>query len=210
MDFVQAIKFPFDDDDWPVKIILGTLICFIPFFAQGYQVRVARNVLNQRKRPLPGTEELGQVFVDGLMAAIAGIIYFLPVILLGCLVFFPAIVLGDSDLGGLAFCGAACCLGLLMLVYALPAAGMYTMGVIRYAESGNFSEFLQISALWHDMTDNLGTLFTLLLYAIGLLLLQSLLSFTVIVTPFLIFFYHVASGYLIGQAGLEIQEAHYA
>jgi hypothetical protein len=209
MDFVRAITFPFDDDDWPVKLIVGALLSFIPFFAQGYQVRVARNVIRGRKNPLPGTDEIGEVFIDGLMATIAALIYFLPIILVACVFFFPAVILGESDLGGLAACGAACCVPLVILLYILPAGGMYVMGIIHYGETGNFSAFMQIGTLWRDVRANLGTLLMLLVYSLVLGFLGTLVSFTVVIIPFLGFFYHIATGHLIGQAGLEIQEADY-
>lgn len=207
MDFVRAIKFPFDDEDWPVKILAGTLISFIPFFAQGYQVRVARNVIRGERRPLPGTDNLGQIFIDGVMATIALFIYYLPATLLFCVLLFPLMLTGDDQVGMLVCMSAVCVVG-FMILYAIPATGMYAMGVIRYAETGNFSEFMRFGALWSDVRDNLSLLFTLLLYFLALGLVVSVLSFTVIVLPFLMFLYQVSSGHLIGQAGLEISRGY--
>jgi hypothetical protein len=82
------------------------------------------------------------------------------------------------------------------------------MGVIRYAETGNFSEFMRFGVLWADVRDNLGLLLTLLLYFLALGLIGSVLSVTVIIVPFLGFLYQVASGHLIGQAGLEISRGY--
>lgn len=208
MDFVRAIKFPFDDEDWPVKVIVGTLLSFIPFFGPGYQVRVARNVIRGERRPLPGTNNLGQIFVDGVMASIALFIYFLPATLLMCLLIFPAMLTGDDELGGLMICLSSVCIVGFMLLYTIPATGMYTMGVIRYAETGNFSEFMRFGVLWADVRDNLSLLLTLLLYFLALGLIGSVLSVMVIVVPFLGFLYQVASGHLIGQAGLEISRGY--
>jgi len=30
MDLVRALKFPLDDEDWPVKIAIGSLVTLIP------------------------------------------------------------------------------------------------------------------------------------------------------------------------------------
>jgi hypothetical protein len=206
MDFVRAISFPFDDDEWPVKFIVGTLLSFIPFFGQGYQVRVARNMIRGERNPLPSTDELGQVFIDGLMAVIAGFIYFLPMILVACVVLFPALLAGNNSAGTLLLCTCGACVVLLALLYSIPAFALYWTGVIRYAETGNFSSFMQFGALWRDVTANFGLLFTTWLYAMALGLLGALVSpiaaVTVVGLPLVGFYYQVASGHLIGQAGI--------
>jgi len=208
VDFVRAIRFPFDDEDWPIKIVVGTLLSFIPFFAQGYQVRVARNVIRGERRPLPGTDRLGQIFTDGVMATLALFIYFLPAALLTCLLLTPAMFTGEDELGGLLVCLSSICVVGFMVLYAIPATGMYTMGVIRYVETGNFSEFMRFGALWTEVRDNLSLLIMLLLYFVALGVVVSVMGFTVILLPFLGFLYEVSSGHLIGQAGLEISRGY--
>jgi len=95
-----------------------------------------------------------------------------------------------------------------MVLYAIPATGMYTMGVIRYVETGNFSEFMRFGALWTEVRDNLSLLIMLLLYFVALGVVVSVMGFTVILLPFLGFLYEVSSGHLIGQAGLEISRGY--
>ena len=206
MDFGRALSFPFDDEDWIVKTIVGTLLSFIPFFAVGYQVRVIRNVMRGKTRPLPGLDDIGEVFVDGLMAIIAALIYFLPIILVACLFVVPAAISGSDTV---IFC-AFCCFAMLALLYTIPALALYWMGMIRYGETGNFSEYLRIGALWADVRNNFSDLFMLWLYTMGLCLLTALISpilgITVIGVPLLGFYYQVATGHLIGQTGLIIFE----
>jgi hypothetical protein len=206
MDFMRAVSFPYDDDEWPVKFIVGTLLSLIPFFGPGYQVRVARRMIRGERNPLPRTDELGQVFVDGLMAVIAGFVYFLPMILVACVLLFPALVTGNSSTGTLLLCVCGGCVLLLALLYTIPAFGLYWTGVIRYAETGNFSSFMQFGALWRDMMANFSLLFTTWLYAMALGLLGALVSpiaaVTIVGIPLLVFYYQVATGHLIGQAGL--------
>ena len=76
MDLVRALKFPLDDEDWPVKIAIGSFILLIPVIgwvaSLGYQIAVARNVIRGSARPLPGSDSLGQIFTDGVMAGLAG------------------------------------------------------------------------------------------------------------------------------------------
>jgi hypothetical protein len=209
MDFGRSITFPFEDNEWPVKVLIGSLLSLIPFFAPGYQVRITRNVIRDRSRPLPPPDELGQVFVDGLMAGLAALIYFLPLIIIGCLLVFPAVLAGQDDVFALMFCASMTCVFVMSLLYAIPVGGMYIMGVVRYAETGNFSAFMQFGALWHDLMNNLSLMLTLLFYVVVLvvvaLLVSPIAAPTVVGVPLLVFWYHIATGHLIGQVGLQIR-----
>lgn len=210
MEFGRAITFPFDDDEWPIKVIIGTLLSFVPFFGPGYQVRVARNMIRGSSKPLPENNELGQVFVDGVMATLAAIIYFLPLIIVGCLLVFPAALSGQDNFFAFLFCLALACMCGVALLYGIPAGGMYVMGVIRYAETGNFSSFLQFGALWRDLTRNLGLVVTMILYVIILVVIGMFVSpiaaVTVVGAPLLGFWYQLATGHLIGQVGLQMAQ----
>ncbi|MCZ7539367.1 MAG: DUF4013 domain-containing protein [Anaerolineae bacterium] len=208
MDFGRALSFPFDDEEWPVKVILGTLLSLVPFFAQGYQVRVARGVVRGEKRPLPSAERLGEVFVDGVVLAVAAIIYFLPLVLIGCVLALPAILTDGSSLGGLLAVCAGCCVVMVALLYAIPALMLTYMGMIRYAETGNFSEYFRLGALIRDTRQNAGTLVVLVMYVFlfGLLaaVVAPFVAVFIVGVPLVNFYYHVATGHLIGQAGRMI------
>jgi hypothetical protein len=193
MDFTRALSFPFDDDDWIVKFVVGTLMTLagfiLPFILLGYEVNVARHVMRGKERPLPGTDNIGEVIADGLMALIAGLIYAIPAIVLGCILAFMGGLLGNSDLGGTLFACLTCCMSGFFILYG-------------------FSEFLRFRDLWDDVRANLGTLIGLLLYSIVLGLLVSVASIFLAITcvgiPALTFYSQVVSGHLIGQAGQEI------
>jgi hypothetical protein len=174
---------------------------------------VARNVIRCKKRPLPGMDNVGEVVADGLMAFIAGLVYAIPGIVVGCILAFSGGLLGNSSLGGTLFLCLSCCLGAFLILYGIVAAALYSMGVIRYAETGNFSEFMQFSDLWEDARSNIGTLLSLLIYSLVLGLLAGvLLPFSVVlcgVGEFIVIFYaQIVSGHLIGQAGLEIAHGY--
>jgi hypothetical protein len=217
MDITRALSFPFDDNDWIDKFVVGSLMSlvgvFLPFILLGYQVNVARNVIRGKKRPLPGMDNVGEVVADGLMAFIAGLVYAIPGIVVGCILAFSGGLLGNSSLGGTLFLCLSCCLGAFLILYGIVAAALYSMGVIRYAETGNFSEFMQFSDLWEDARSNIGTLLSLLIYSLVLGLLAGvLLPFSLIlcgVGEFIVIFYaQIVSGHLIGQAGLEIAHGY--
>ena len=217
MDMQRALGFPFDDENWIVKFVVGSLMSLVgvvlPFILIGYQVNVARSVLRGKKRPLPGPDNVGEVIADGLMAFIAGLIYAIPAIVIGCMLAFAGGLLGNSDVGGTLFLCLSCCLTIFVILYGIVAAALYWMGVIRYAETGNFSEFLQFSDLWEDVRSNYGILLGLLIYSLVIGLLAAVLvPFSVIlcgVGEFIVIFYaQVVSGHLIGQAGVEIAHGY--
>lgn len=208
MDFGRALSFPFDDEEWPLKIIIGALLSLVPFFAQGYQVQVARNVVRGSRRPLPAHHQLGQVFADGVVMVAASVVYFLPLLVIGCVIAVPAILASDSDLGFLLACSVSCCLFFLAFAYAIPAMMLMFMGIIRYAETGNYGEYFRLGALVQDVRQNAGLLATLWLYTFLFALLAALIapfvSVLIVGLPLLGFYYHIASGHLIGQAGRMI------
>ena len=211
MDFVRAVKFPLDDENWITKVVVGSLLNLIPIFGLGYTVGVARNVVRGKARPLPGTEDLGQVITDGIMVTIAGIVYALPALLVGCVVGIFGSIIGSSDVGGLFAACLSMLVSLASLVYAVPAMAMFWLAVMHYTESGNFSDFLQFRTLLREARDHVGILVMLLLYVLAVGLLSALIAPILIVTCVGIlvlgFWVQVAYGHLIGQAALEIEQA---
>ncbi len=212
MDLVRALKFPLDDEDWPVKIAIGSLILLIPVIgwvaSLGYQVAVARNVIREAARPLPGADDLGQVFSDGVMAALAGLLYALPTVPLWCMMVVLSGIADGSSAGDMALACVSIGVALLSLVYGIPAAAMYWVGVMRYTQTGDFAEFTRFGALWRAARAHLGTLVTLFLFNLLLGLILAVISPLAVITCvgiFVLAFYsQIASGHLIGQAGREI------
>lgn len=216
MDLVRALKFPLGDEDWPVKIAIGSLVTLIPVIGWigglGYQITVARNVIRGSARPLPGSDELGQIFTDGVMAGLAGLVYALPMVPFWCVMALLSGIADGSSAGDFAL---ACVSGLFVLLsifYAIPATAMYWVGVMRYSQTGNFSEFTQFGALWREARANLGTLVSLFLYYVLLSLIFAVLSPLAVITCvgiFVLAFYsQIAVGHLIGQAGRQIVRSY--
>ena len=212
MDLVRALKFPFEDEEWPVKIAIGSLVTLIPVVGWigglGYQVTVARNVIRGSARPLPGPDDLGQVFTDGAMAGLAGLMVALPLVPVWVVMALLAGIADGSSAGDLALACLSVGAAGLSIVYGIPAAAMYWIGVMRYTQSGNFSEFTQFGALFREARAHLGTLATVFLYFLLLSLILAVVSPLAVITCvgiFVLAFYsQIASGHLIGQAGREI------
>ncbi|NLE52633.1 MAG: DUF4013 domain-containing protein [Chloroflexi bacterium] len=212
MDLVRALKFPLDDEDWPVKIAIGSLVTLIPVVgwigSLGYQVSVARNVIRGSARPLPGSDDLGQIFSDGVMAGIAALLYAIPMIPFWCMMALLSGIADGSSAGDFALACLSVGAVVLSIVYSIPAAAMYWIGVMNYTQTGNFSEFTQFGALFREARAHIGTLVMLFLYnfLVGLILavISPLAVITCVGIFVLAFYSQIASGHLIGQAGREI------
>jgi len=85
------LTFPFEDDDWKTKFLIGSLIVFagfviplIPFFfLYGYMLQIMRHIIVEKGKPfLPEWDDWGKLFVDGAKLLGAALIYMLPFIVL--------------------------------------------------------------------------------------------------------------------------------
>ncbi|NDJ79376.1 MAG: DUF4013 domain-containing protein [Chloroflexi bacterium] len=207
-DIGRAVSFPFDENEWVMKSIVGSIFSIIPFVGPGYQVHVVRNYRQGKAQVLPENNELGEVFADGLMVWIAQIIILLPLFPLSVLM---AVFMGIADAGPAAFV-IACPLALgtivLMIAYGIPATLVMWMGMIRFTETGNFSSFLQFRDLWRDVRANMSIMLMLLVWLIvvgfAVALLSSVLWITCVGLFVLGFAQKIVGGHLIGQAAVAL------
>lgn len=170
MDIGRAFSYIFEDDDWVGKVVIAAIVSIIPivnFALAGWTIALVRNMLNGEPRPLPEWDDFGQKFIDGLLYAVAGIIYSLPLILFICLIAVVGGGLGGSSRGAAGLAGGLTCLLVpVSFIYAIAVAGMTYIGMVRYSRRGQFSDYLQFGQNLSLVRENLGTLFTLLIFLI--------------------------------------------
>jgi hypothetical protein len=148
MDLMRGVRYPLQDSDWLKKVGIGTLISFVPIFnlaATGYSYDVLRNVYNGRETPLPEWSDLGNNFIRGLIGAVIGFLWALPVLLLSCPLYAVLLSSAANSPTGEPTGGAAAvvgCLGLLVGIVALLIVPMQLVAIARYAVTNNFSEAL--------------------------------------------------------------------
>jgi hypothetical protein len=85
MDIGKAFTYITEDENWVSKLGIGALLGMVPivnFSVVGYQVQIARNVWQEKERPLPAWDDFGKFFVDGLRFTAIMIIYMLPVFII--------------------------------------------------------------------------------------------------------------------------------
>ena len=91
------LTFPFEDNDWKNKFLIGSLIVFagfaiplIPFFfLYGYMMQIMRHIIVEKGKPfLPKWDDWGKLFVDGAKLLGVVLIYMLPIMVLMMIGFF--------------------------------------------------------------------------------------------------------------------------
>jgi hypothetical protein len=178
----DILTFPFLGKDWQNKLLVGSLIVLasfavpiVPLFlVYGYGIHAMRQIIETGDKPhLPEWEDWSALFVDGAKLFAVGLVYALPLLVLGFLGggFFmagsvvPAIiaesmtgesapaVAGISALAGMAagfvMTGLTTILGLAMGAF-LPAA------IGHVVATGEFGAAFRVREWWSVFRANLG------------------------------------------------------
>ena len=86
MEFGKAFTFPFEDQEWLMKLGIAALVMLIPilgqFIVMGWALEVTRRVIQRDPQPLPDWSDFVGHLVRGLQVAVIGFVYALPIILL--------------------------------------------------------------------------------------------------------------------------------
>jgi hypothetical protein len=204
------LGFPFQDDNWKNKFLIGSLIVFagfvipwIPFFfLYGYLMHIMRHIIVDKGKPhLPAWDDWGKLLVDGLKLMGVVLIYMLPAIvpfMIGFFIMFLVPMLGiplaavsgeeNPEVAGTVF-------GLLTIVsmmgyfvlFGLGMALVLAIGVILPAVLGHvvatddFGAAFRFKEWWAIFRANLGGF--LLAYLI-------LIMVSMVVNSVLVFLYH--------------------
>jgi hypothetical protein len=150
IDLDRALKFPTADKEWKRKVLIGGVLNIIPvinFFAIGYAYSLFGKALRRQQLSLPEWEDWRDLFVQGLIAFLIGLIYNLASLVL----FFihPA-------LGFLAFIAVA---------LLFPAA------LAQHASTGNLSQAFDLKEIWGRIQQAKGDYFVAWLVMVGISIL---------------------------------------
>ena len=221
MDIGSSFTYMFEDESWIKKILIGGIVSLVPivnFAAMGYVVEVIRNVRDGRPTPLPEWDQFGQMWMSGLWLAIIGLVYFIPVLVLGCIMFLAlggfAMFAGNGGPDEAAAAGVLgiipVCLGCLLVLWGLVLTVIGPAIVIRFAETGQFNAGFQFSELVSIIKVNPGSyLVVLLLLAVAMVIIAPVGSGCIVGLIFTQFYAWLVSGSLLGQlaAGSVVRSA---
>jgi hypothetical protein len=165
MDIGKSFSFVFEDKEWVTKIIIAILILLLgvlfswlvipailaALLFSGYGVEITRRVIRGEPEVLPAWDNWGQLFTDGLMVAIIGIVYAIPMIIVSLCLGVPlGIASENSETAAALISSLLSCLNLLwgiVLSFLLPPA------IAIYAKEGELGaafRFSEVVALVRD------------------------------------------------------------
>ena len=186
--------------DWKTLVILGVICLFsfllLPaFLITGYNYRVintaVHGIINGRD-PMPGFEDIIDMFVDGVKVVIVQIGYLLvPFIIF---MIFAAIA---SNLGGMASSAIMVVGCILTFVLLIVACLMSQMGLCHMAyNEGSFSKAFAVSEI-KEVIDEIGWFSCIATY-LGLIIITVVISLVVTALIYGIFTVFGISGAVLG------------
>jgi hypothetical protein len=172
MNLEKVFTYPFEDKQWASKIGLGALISIVPilnFTWIGYIIELIRRVIKGDPLPLPGWDDLGKKFMEGLILFLAGLVYALPVILLigvMLVIWLPTMLAGNNSAqsvtNALIASGSVISLGLIcvLILYGLALSVAFPSIYVEYALKGTFASCFDFNAIFARIKKNAGAFFT--------------------------------------------------
>lgn len=200
MDVGRAFRYMFDDPRWLTRLLIAGALLVIPvvnffgaFVVTGYSLLIIRNVLNGYDLPLPGWDDVGGLFIQGLKTAVVHLVWTIPIAILMLILLTGAVL---TDNGGMIFLAIV-----VIIVLGLALAAVLFASTARYAWTGSIEEGLNVRVLLPLVRSNLPDYAVLLGLSIVLSLIASAGVVAVYVgllftTPYAMF----VLAHLIGQA----------
>lgn len=166
MNIQRAFTYFLEDEKWQTKIPLTIFLGVIPiinFVVIGWMLDLISNMLDGHEHPAPDWDNLGEVFmqrwVAGLMTAIAGILYALPLIVISvCLGIMFAVTTNEWL--------ASALLSIIGIAYGAAIWLPLSVGMMRYAKTRDFNNYMQIGSNLQVARDNMETMFALIAFIV--------------------------------------------
>lgn len=160
MDYGKIIRFPMEDKDWVMKIIIGGILSIIPiinFISFGYEFKVMKNTIS-KKPGMPEWKGFVDLFVKGLIVFVIALIYMIvPLIIFGAIAGLSTLSYAIGDLTNpyaivMTILPALFVGGLLMLIigFILP------MAISMYAKSDNLNDAFKFSEIFNRIKSIFG------------------------------------------------------
>lgn len=141
MEFGKAFTYVFEDKDWLKKIGIAALVSLIPLIGQlivmGWSLEVTRRVIQNDPNPLPDWADFGGHTVRGLKSFVIGLVYALPIILLGACQGLIPVLGGDGadDTMSTIILVVTVCFSCVIFIYAILLALVLPAAYGKFAAS---------------------------------------------------------------------------
>ncbi|MDZ7289499.1 MAG: DUF4013 domain-containing protein [candidate division KSB1 bacterium] len=211
MNYSEALSFIFQDKDWLKKIALGGLLVFIAaftgifffvgFFAMGYYVRVLRHVVNGEEKILTDWKDWGNLFAEGLMAAIVSLVYFL---IIGGLCAF--VIVNIATAHGLAGIEKGIAITSVAILTFLGLIILINASLTLFVKTNDFASAFSPSAISNLLKNNFSNYLTIAIFTsiLGAILFLAGMG---IFSPFTNFWGLMVQAHLFGQCAKETDKS---
>jgi hypothetical protein len=188
MDIGKSFSYPFEDEEWFTKFLLGAVVSAVPilnFAWTGYTVDILKNVIDGVSKPLPEWSDFGDKFVKGFLIWVAGLIYSLPAIIIACLPLGLWIIpvtaessnTSTADTLAAVFTGVGIIFVCLLILYLLAFSFYFPAAYINFARKGTFGSCFEIGEIIKIVSQNTNKYLTAWLVSIvGAILVGIVLS----------------------------------
>ncbi len=215
MNYSRAFSYVFDDKNWLSKLLIAGLISLIPiigqFYLMGWMVEIVRRVKAGRTDILP-TTHFSYFLTLGLKLFIVGLIYSIPIILLGCIMNLMGGYAESSDgrITIMIFTGMGVLGSILTFILNIAVAFLGTYGTIKLAQTDQIKACLDFTDAFHTIKDNIVTFILVELLAFVAGLIQSAgLIFCVIGIIFTAPYGSAVTAHLVGQLWDNLKPSRY-
>ena len=210
MDVGKAFSYPFQDERWVGKIVIGAVLAFFTFLLIpiplliGWAVGVTRNVMDGLEDPMPAWEDWGKLFTDGLKVLVAQMVYTLPFWILMCLSTGFAAAASSDKLGlqALGIAGIALLICVL-LIFSIALFFLSPAIIIQYVRTDDFGACFHFSEVLGIARENIADIIITFLatwvagLVIGLVSIVPLIGWLVALAA--VPYISAVSGHLYGQ-----------
>ena len=151
VDFKKALTYPFSEDKWIIKLLIGGLFFFIPvvnFLSIGYLMRILKATSEGKEPSLPEWGEWENLFKEGAFGFLIGLIYGIGISVVFILLSFLTII-------PIIGCVFSLIQLLLMTIIAFLFPAWVLLSMIKYMQSGNFNDAFDFQGNYEKIKDNI-------------------------------------------------------
>ena len=200
VDVKKVITYPFTDEQWPLKILIGIALSLVPivnFFAVGYAYQVFKAALKNEELFMPEWDDWRDLFVNGFKVFVVALCYFfIPVLFLVCAMALwgVSIFLYDQGKSVEQMVIVGVFLFLVGGVLYLVALVLSPMALALFARSDeHFAEAFRLGEIVSRISSVLGEFLLAILIMIALVFIIMICS----MIPFLGFFISIAATFYL-------------
>lgn len=216
MDFGAAFSFVTADKDWVKKMAIASGVVFVGIITfglaliplAGYSLAISRRVIEGTEPTLPEWSDFGKLVVDGLKVVAIGLVWSLPLILLGACSGLATTFMGNGDTAtasSIVSIVVAC----ISLPYALLLAVLEPAAIGHLAKTGELGQSLNPANAFKAVRANVGAYVIIALVIIFVIpIIESIGALICVIGLLPAVGYSAALlGHLIGQAYQGAEES---